>query len=144
MTTITYKNIHNYKFNEIKKIVESELELEFNNDFVEKNTNEEIVYCYKQDGQYLNIYTMQLYLYKDCKSRIKLHLNCKDRSVTKGVWFFLLFSPVLIFLSFFPLLDSVSFGYGVLTASLTLLVIAQFGKYDSDNLVKAKLDKHFL
>lgn len=122
MTTITYKNIHNYKFNEIKKIVESELELEFNNDFVEKNTNEEIVYCYKQDGQYLNIYTMQLYLYKDCKSRIKLHLNCKDRSVTKGVWFFLLFPPVLI----------------------ALLVIAQFGKYDSDNLVKAKLDKHFL
>ena len=120
MTTITYKNIHNYKFNEIKKIVESELG--FNNDFIEKNTNKEIIYGFKHEGEYLNIYIMQLYLYKDCKSRIKLHLNCEDRSVTKLIWFLLLFPPVFIF----------------------FLVIAQFGKYDSDNLVKAKLDKHFL
>ena len=54
MTTITYKNIHNYKFNEIKKIVESELG--FNNDFIEKNTNKEIIYRFKHEGEYLNIY----------------------------------------------------------------------------------------
>lgn len=123
MTTVTYKNIDNKSFKQVKDIVESELNL--SDDLIIKETKDVIVYSYKIK-EFLTSYKLELSLFKDIKTRIKIDLACISSSMRLWIWLTL---PLFVFTGILWFIHSV-------TSNISRLL----DKYS----LKESLDKHFL
>ena len=123
MTTVTYKNIDNKSFKQVKEIIETEFGLD--GDSVIEDTNKLLVYNFKFKN-FLTVYKLELNLYKDIKSRIKIDMTCISSSMRLWIWLTL---PLFVFTLILWFMHLVSSN-----------ISSFFDKYS----LKEALDKHFL
>lgn len=123
MTTLTYKNIDNKSFKQVKEIIETEFGLD--DDSIVEDTTKELTYHFKFK-QFLTVYNLELNLYKDIKSRIKINLSCLSSSMRIWIWLTL---PLFVFTFILWFMHFVSSN------------VSSF--FDKHSLSEA-LDKHFL
>ena len=123
MTTVTYKNLDNKSFKQVKEIVETEFGLD--DESVLKDTKKVLIYQF-EFKQFLTSYKLELSLYKDIKSRIKIDMTCVSSSMRFWIWLTL---PLFVFTFILWLLHFISSS-----------VSSFFDKHS----LKEALDKHFL